>query len=71
MPIEYYRLERVVIPDPKPGKRRIVNAAVFSCQLCNKTISGHGGPSEEICIECGDLLKKGELKGAVIYEDKK
>ena len=69
MPVEYYTLKRVVIPDPKPGEFRLQSAALFCCQLCNSTISGMGGPAgPDICVQCGDHLERGQLRGAVIYD---
>jgi hypothetical protein len=67
---EYYELKRVTIPATKPGEFRMASAAVRSCGLCAKAISGSGGPgSGSICIECGDLVKKGQARGAIKWDD--
>lgn len=69
LPIEFYELTKVIIEPMKPGEFRISTAAVMSCGLCSRTISGMGGPGDgAICTECGDNLKAGRLKGAVNYD---
>lgn len=47
----------------------IMTAAVMSCCLCCRVISGMGGPGTGVvCEPCADLLFDGTLKGVVTYE---
>lgn len=40
------------------------------CGLCSRPISPSGGPGRgSVCLECGDALKAGQLRGAVVWED--
>lgn len=67
--VEYYDLDRVTIEPAKPGEFRIATAALVTCGLCARTISGMGGPGHgSICIPCGDALVRGELRGAVKWD---
>jgi hypothetical protein len=70
MPVVFYKLERVEIPDPKPGEFRIQTAAFWDCALCGSLIATIGGPGDgEICIACGDFLKTGRARGAIVREE--
>lgn len=65
----YHELRRVEIPPAKPGEFQILSAAVMSCGLCDKVISGMGGPGRGvICESCAGLLMSGRLRGAVRYD---
>jgi hypothetical protein len=69
--VEYYELSLTFYDHAKPGEFRIASAAVVMCGLCSLYISGSGGPGEgPICKRCGDALMRGELRGAVIWEEK-
>lgn len=64
----HYQLEKVAERDLSG---QIVTAAVMWCGLCGATISGSGGPGNgAICERCGDELKRGSLRGCVIWEEK-
>jgi hypothetical protein len=66
--VEYYELRRVTIPPLQPGESRLTTAAVITCSLCGRTIDGMGGPGcGPICIPCGDLVKRGQARGAVVW----
>jgi len=68
--LKFYKLELVEIPDPKPGEFVIRTAAVWPCALCGRPIDGMGGPGDgEICVPCGDLLRSGKVRGAIIYDE--
>lgn len=69
MPLEFYELTKVTVPDREPGSSRLSSASVMACGLCGKTISGCGGPGSFVCIECGDVVKSGEAKGAIKWDD--
>lgn len=57
---EFYELTRRRI---EPAAFEIATAAVWSCAICPTVISGMGGPGNgELCIACGDLIKRGKLK---------
>ena len=67
--VEYFELSPVAYDHPKPGEFRIASAALIMCGLCSKTISGSGGPGDgAICKLCGDALRRGELRGAVVWD---
>lgn len=69
MATEYYELKRITIHDAKPGEFRIASAAIMDCGLCGKIISGSGGPGNgPVCIECGDVVKRGEARGAIKWD---
>lgn len=69
MPVEYYELKRVTIPDVKPGEFHIASAALITCGLCGDCIDGMGGPGHgPICIRCGDVVKRGEARGAIKWD---
>ena len=58
--IVYYELVKRTIPH---NPNAWVTAAVWSCELCGETISGHSGPGAgEICVKCGDEILKHKLK---------
>lgn len=65
----YYKLERVDVPDVKPGEFRLVTAAVMPCQTCGRPIDGMGGPGEYVCIPCGDVIKSGQARGAIKWSE--
>ena len=66
MPIEYYELTRVTIPDLKPGEIRLTTAALITCSLCGGCIDSNGGPGDgPICIPCGDIVKSGLARTAI------
>lgn len=68
--VEYYELATVAYDNPKPGEFRIASAALITCGLCSKTISGMGGPGDgPVCKPCGDALRRGELRGAVVWNE--
>lgn len=68
--ITFYRLERVTIPSPAPDEFQLESAAIMSCDLCGCTISGSGGPGDGvICIPCGDVVKSGQAKACINWED--
>lgn len=49
---------------------RIVTAAVMTCGLCGRVISGSGGPGYGVvCEPCGTELQRGALVGAVVWSD--
>ena len=58
----YYVLQRVDFPKPRKDEFRFLSAAVMSCLLCKKAITGMGGPGEGICIDCGDLIKSRQVE---------
>lgn len=69
MPLDYYELKSVSIPDPKPGEFQIRTASVMDCGLCGACISGMGGPGDgAICIPCGDVVRRGEARGAIKWD---
>lgn len=68
----YYEIERREIDETPPprGKMRLLSAAIIDCRLCGVVIAGMGGPGDgAVCERCGDALKRGELRGAVIWEE--
>jgi hypothetical protein len=68
MPLEYYELTKVIIPDSDGV--RLCTAALITCGLCAKMISSSGGPgSGSVCIECADLVISGQARGAVVWEE--
>ena len=49
----------------------IATAALITCGLCADVIDSMGGPGNgAICERCGDELKRGVLRGCVVWEDK-
>lgn len=70
MPLEYYELTKVVIPDAKPGEFRLATAAIIDCHLCGTVIDGMGGPGHSpICTRCADVVMRGEAMGAIKWDD--
>jgi hypothetical protein len=70
MPLEYYELQRITIPDPEPGEFRIASAALLTCGLCGTTIDGSGGPGDgPICIPCGNVVRRGQARGAIKWSE--
>lgn len=66
---EYYELKRIKVPAIKPGESRLASAALVTCGLCGEAISGSGGPGDgPICIKCGDVVKRGEARGAIKWD---
>lgn len=66
MPLRYYKLTEVVVPEPSPNEFRIATAAVLLCALCGGTIDSSGGPGHgAICAPCGDAIKTGRARGAI------
>lgn len=61
---EFYRLQKVAIPEPAPGEFRIATACVWSCALCGGMIDGMGGPGDgQICVPCGDQILDSDWRG--------
>lgn len=51
-----------------PSVPMFASAAIISCGLCNTVIAGMGGPGNGcVCARCGDELRKGRLRGAVVW----
>jgi hypothetical protein len=72
MPVEYYELKRVTIPDQKPGAMTLRTAALITCGLCGACIDGCGGPgSGQVCVPCGDVVRRGEARGAIKWDEPK
>lgn len=66
--IKFYELNLVTIKDD-PNGFRFATAAILGCGLCGEVIDGMGGPGNGIvCIRCGDELRHGRLKTAVVWE---
>lgn len=61
----YYELVRV---DVERNEMGFATAAIMSCLLCGKAISGMGGPGEAICIDCGDVVKRHKAIGAIKWD---
>jgi hypothetical protein len=58
--IVYYKLVKETIPYNPDA---FVTAAVWSCALCDETISGHSGPGcGEICVQCAIDIRSNKLK---------
>lgn len=71
MTIEYYELKRIKIADPVPGEFCIRTAAVLTCGLCGGCIDGMGGPGNgAICVPCGDVVKRGEARTAIKWDER-
>ena len=71
MPLRYYELSLVEIPDPKPGEFRMATAAIRDCGLCGGIIDGMGGPGNgSICLRCAEVVKRGEARGAIKWDGK-
>lgn len=69
MPLEYYELKRVTIPDPRPGEMVFATAALITCGLCGTCIGGMGGPGDgPVCIPCGDLVRHGQARTAINWK---
>lgn len=59
----FFRLQRETLSS---DGLRIATAAVLSCDLCDQTIDGMGGPGAgALCCLCGADLAAGRLRGAV------
>lgn len=70
-PLEYYRLERITIAPPKEGDFVFASAALLTCALCGICIDSMGGPGDgAVCIPCGDLMRRGEARGAIKWDKK-
>lgn len=68
MPLEYYELKKVTIPDS--DGLGIATAAFITCGLCGKAIDSMGGPGNgPICIPCGDIVKSGHARGAIKWDE--
>lgn len=66
----HYRL--VYEPEWENPHGVIMTAALMLCDLCGKTIDSMGGPgSGQICEPCGDLVKRGLARGAIVWEENK
>lgn len=66
MPLKYFELQPVEIPDPEPGEVRIATAAVLDCGLCGGMIDGMGGPGYgAVCVQCADVVFRGQAVGAI------
>ena len=59
---EYYLLQKQTIYMPEDGEFGLVNASIGSCCLCGSMITGMGGTSGMICLECGGMLERGQLR---------
>lgn len=56
--------------EPIDETGRIMTATVMCCGLCDRVISGMGGPGNGIvCEPCGELLKSGALRNVVTWEN--
>ena len=65
--IEFYELRKVVIEPPKPGVDQVASQAAIICGLCGETIEFMHGPGDgPICLSCGDLLRRGRLRGRIV-----
>lgn len=69
-PLEYYELRKVTIPPARPDEVRWGNAACLICSLCGDYLAGSGGPGPVICVRCADVVKRGEARGAIKWDDK-
>ncbi|WP_411508244.1 hypothetical protein [Brucella anthropi] len=64
----YYELSGRETPPPNSGGLRL--PALLCCGLCSEVIDSMGGPGwGVVCEHCGDELKAGRLRGAVVWED--
>ena len=67
--IKFYELGLVTIKDEQSGFR-FASAAIISCGLCGSMIDGMGGPGNGVvCIRCGDELRHGRLRSAVVWDE--
>lgn len=65
---KYYELAERETPPPNSG--RLATAALLCCGLCGGVIDSMGGPGYgAVCERCGDELRIGRLRGAVVWED--
>lgn len=54
----------------KAGRIPPLDGRTDSVRAMRKTISGMDGPGDgSICKACGDALRRGELRGAVIWKE--
>lgn len=68
--VGYYALKFI---EPQPnvqGKLRLMTAAVMTCGLCGRTISGMGGGGIYLCKPCGDVVASGQAQHAIVWETK-
>lgn len=71
MPLEYFELTKVTVPDAKPNEFRLVTAAIIDCGLCGEMIDGMGGPGHgAICLRCAEVVMRGDARGAIKWSDK-
>ena len=68
---EYYRLVRETVHKPQKDEFRIENASLGFCGLCGTCITGMGGNSNMVCINCGDMMQRGQLRACVVREGTK
>ncbi len=62
----HYRLEAVPEQDMTG---MLMTAATLDCALCGEVIDGSGGPGHGcVCQRCGDLMRQGRTRGAVVWE---
>lgn len=65
--VEYYTLQKVAV---NKGEARVTTRALLQCDLCGAVIDTSGGPGAgTLCSKCADLVKRGDARGCVVWED--